>query len=94
MSPKKHSLSILWYDHHMILAVPLHVGLTPPILHGDPPGPLDRAFLKEDRRFFAPEIHSGNGRASPILTARGGGLRRSEFVYGNRSENDLIEVMI
>jgi len=43
---KKYPLAIFWYDDNVIFAVPLHVGLTLPILHGDPPWPLDRAFLR------------------------------------------------
>ena len=37
---EEHTLPIFWYDHNMELAVPLHMGLTLPILHGDPPWPL------------------------------------------------------
>src|SRR5208283_5360022 len=32
---KKLLLPVLWYQHHMILAVPFHMGLTLPIFHLD-----------------------------------------------------------
>jgi hypothetical protein len=50
--PSKHfPTPIFWHNDNMVFADPLHVGLTPPILHSDPPSPLG-AFLWEDRFIF------------------------------------------
>src|SRR5208283_509521 len=66
---KKLLLPVLWYQHHMILAVTFHMGLTLPIFHLDPPWPFG-AFLKGGSF----HIHAGNGRAFTVLTGRAGGL--------------------
>jgi hypothetical protein len=62
--------AILWYNDHMVLALPLHVGLTLPIFHDSSPLPCG-AFLKENYlRKNAP-----NGRAFSMLTGKAGGSR-------------------
>ena len=36
---KKLSLPVFWQNHHVVLAVPPHMGLATPIFHLDPPRP-------------------------------------------------------
>src|SRR6516165_5064593 len=64
------SPTVLRKDHDVILAVPLHVGLALPILHGGPPAP--RGLPQGGTSHF----HAGNGRAVRSLTARGRGFKK------------------
>jgi hypothetical protein len=53
--PQEHFLTVLWYDHDVVLTIPLHMRLTLPVLHGDPPWPL-RGLPWEDRLVFTQEM--------------------------------------
>ena len=66
---KQPPLPVLWNDHHVVLALPLHMGLTTPIFHLRS-APAPRGL--PGRGSF--HIHAGNGRALSILTSRAGGL--------------------
>src|SRR5262249_45791172 len=53
----QHLATVLRKDHDVILAVPLDMGLTLPILHGGPPAPRGLP------RGGPSHLHAGNGRA-------------------------------
>jgi hypothetical protein len=66
---KKLLLPVFWYQHRMVLAVPLHMGLTTPIFHSQ--SSLTPRGLPQGGFFH---IHAGNGRAFTLLTGIAGGL--------------------
>jgi YD repeat-containing protein len=79
-STERLPVPVLWNNHHMVLALPLHVGLTTPIFHLR--SSLAPRGLPQGGSFH---ILAGNGRALSILTSRAGGLR-TELGRNERSE--------
>ena len=64
----QHLATVLREDYDVILAVPLHVGLTLPILQGGPPAPRGLPHGGPSH------VHARDGRAFRSLTAKGGGF--------------------
>lgn len=71
----QHSLTVLWYNYHVVLALPPNVGQTLPLMHASVLLPAPRGL--PGRRAYhdgALGVHAGSLRSSSGRTARGRGF--------------------